>query len=226
MVELHYFGHSFFQLKDADSTILIDPVFDSSKTDIKKQAKIPTKPSSLKKISLILITNETAEHFDKSAVQEIALRDNSIVVGHDVVLQKLNIPRTQKATIYSNGEVNLRGVKVKSTTAHFPKSFYPLGYLVEMNGKKIYHAGVTSLHDSFEKIPSDIALLPISSRTMDVVDAVRATKILKPRIVIPMQYDIFESKKFDPKDFKRRISESVLKTETVILSPGQKYKLD
>jgi L-ascorbate metabolism protein UlaG (beta-lactamase superfamily) len=225
MVELQYFGHSFFQLKDDNSTILIDPIFDSTKTEMKKQAKIPAKVDSLKKASLILVTNETPEHFDKVAVQNLALRDNAIVVGHDVVLQQLNIPRTQKASIFSNGEVNLRGVKVKSTTAHFPKSFYPLGYLVEMGGKKIYHSGVTTLHDSFEKIPSDIALLPIGSRTMDVVDAVRATKILKPKIVIPMQCDIFEQKKLDPKDFKRRIEESVLKTETVILAPGQKFKL-
>jgi len=225
MVELFYYGHSFFQIKDGASNILIDPIFDSSKTDQKKLMKIPTSPSKIKKVSLILLTNETPEHFDKEAVQEIALRDNACVVGHDVVLQKLNLPRTQKVPTYSNSEVNVKGVKVTSKTAHFPKSFYPLGYLIDLNGTKIYHAGVTSLHDSFEKVSADVALLPLSSKTMDVVDAVRATKILKPTRVIPMQYDIFESKKFDPVDFKKRIEDSVLKTQTVILSPGQKFKL-
>lgn len=225
MVELQYFGHSFFQLKHGPSVLLIDPVFDNSKTDLKKIQKIPTSTSKLKKVSVILLTNETPEHFDPIAVQEIALRDNSTVIGHDVVLQKLNLPRTQKVPIYSNSEITVKGIKIKSKTAHFPKSFYPLGYLLDFDGKKIYHAGVTSLHDSFEKIQADVSLLPISSRTMDVVDAVRAAKILKSRMIVPMQYDIFESKKFDPVDLKKRIEDSVLKTDTIILNPGQKFKI-
>ena len=60
---------------------------------------------------------------------------------------------------------------------------------------------------------------------MDVVDAVRAAKILKSKMIVPMQYDIFEQKKFDPVDLKKRIADSVLKTDTVILNPGQKFKI-
>ena len=194
MVELQYFGHSFFQLKHGSSVLLIDPVFDSSKTVLKKNQKIPASSSKLKNVSIILLTNETPEHFDPVAVQEIALKNNSTVIGHDVVLQKLNLPRTQKVPIYSNTEITVKGVKIQSKTAHFPKSFYPLGYLLDFDGVKVYHAGVTSLHNSFEKIQADISLLPISSRTMDVVDAVRAAKILKSKMIVPMQYDIFEPK--------------------------------
>lgn len=225
MVELQYFGHSFFQLKHGSSTVLIDPIFDTSKTDLKKIGKIPTTTSKLKKISVILLTNETPEHFDPVSVQQIALRDNACVIGHDVVLQKLSLPRTQKIPIYSNSELTVKGIKIKSKTAHFPKSFYPLGYLIDFDGVKVYHAGVTSLHDSFEKIQADVSLLPISSRTMDVVDAVRAAKILKSKKIVPMQYDVFEQKKFDPQDLKKRIEDSVLKTDTIVLYPGQKLKI-
>jgi len=225
MVEVQYLGHSFFKVLDGSSSILIDPVFESSKTDLKKKCKFKAKISDFKKVSLILITNETPEHFDCAAVEEIAKKSNAIVVGHEVVLQKLNLPRNQKANILSNSEVNLRGVKIKSKTAHFPKSFYPLAYLLEVNGKKIYHAGVTALLDDFNQIKTNVALLPISSKTMDVVDAVRATKLMKPDFVIPMQHDIFEEKKIDTVDFKRRIEKSVLKTKPVLLEMGQTFKL-
>ncbi len=225
MVELQYFGHSFFKITDGKSSLLIDPVFESTKTEGKKKVKMRGKPSDFKNVSMIFITNETAEHFDKDAVQEIALKNNALVVAHEIALQKLSLPRTLKAPIVSNAETSLRGVKIKAKTAHYPKSFYPLGYLLELGGKKIYHAGVTSLLDDFNQVKTDIALLPISSRSMDVVDAVRATKLMKPEMVVPMQYDVFEEKKIDVPDFKRRIEKSVLKTKPVLMDMGQTIKL-
>ena len=225
MVDLQYFGHSFFKIAHDNSTILIDPVFDSTKTNFKKKLKIKAKPSDFKDVSLLLITNETPEHFDAGAVEDIARLNNAIVVAHEVALQKLNLPRTLKTPIVSNSEVTLRGVKIKTKTAHYPKSFYPLAYLLECDGKKIYHAGVTALLDNFNEVKANVALLPISSRSMDVVDAVRATKLIKPDMVIPMQYDVFEEKKIDIPDFKRRIEKSVLKTKPILLGMGETIRL-
>lgn len=225
MVDIQYFGHSFFKLSDSNSCVLIDPVFDSSKTDFKKKMKFKVKPNDFKKVSLILITNETAEHFDPIAVEQIAKKNNSLVVAHEIALQKLDLPRNLKAPIVSNADSTLRGIKIKAKTAHYPKSFYPLGFLLEMGGKKIYHAGVTSLLDDFNQIKTNVALLPISSRSMDVVDAVRATKLMKPDMVVPMQHDVFEEKKIDIPDFKRRIEKSVLKTKPVLMGMGETLKI-
>lgn len=225
MVDLQYFGHSFFKIAHNGSTILIDPVFDSTKTTFKKKLKIKAKPTDFKDVSLLLITNETPEHFDAAAVEDIAIQNNAIVVAHEIALQKLNLPRTLKTPIVSNSEVTLRGVKIRTKTAHYPKSFYPLAYLLECDGKKIYHAGVTALLDNFNEVKANVALLPISSRSMDVVDAVRATKLIKPDMVIPMQYDVFEEKKIDIPDFKRRIEKSVLKTKPILLGMGETIKL-
>jgi L-ascorbate metabolism protein UlaG (beta-lactamase superfamily) len=224
MVELQYFGHSFFKIADNCSTILVDPVFESTKTDGKKKVKFRVKPSDFKKVSMILITNETNEHFDPKAVEELSLKHNALVVAHEIALQKLNIPRNLKSPIVSNADIFLRGVKIKAKTAHYPKSFYPLGFLLELSGKKIYHAGVTSLLDDFNQVKTNIALLPISSRSMDVVDAVRATKLMKPDFVVPMQYDVFEEKKIDVPDFKRRIEKSVLKTKPLLMGMGETVK--
>ena len=226
MVELQYFGHSFFRVGDKGFNIIFDPVFDTTKTESKLQESIPIKSKQMKDISLILLGNETPEHFDSAAVEEIAVRNGATVVGHEIVLNKLNLPRNQKLAICSNSELFVKGVKIKSIIAHFPRSFYPMGYLVEIGGKKIYHAGVTSLLDTFAEIKADVALLPIGGKAaMDVIDAVRATKVMKPVHVIPMQYNTFELSKADPKDFKARIEKSLLKTKPVILSPGQTMRI-
>ena len=225
MVELQYFGHSFFKLKNKSGSILIDPLFNETKTKLKKNKKIPVKKDTLKNVSLILLTSEMEEHFDKAAVEKIAIDNNAIVVANDFILTDLNIPRCQKASVNPNKELFLKGYKIKAMTAHHPQCFCPTGYLIDDGGTKIYHAGVTSLIDSFSSIKADVVLLPMNGKSMDVVDVVRATKIMKPKTVIPMQYDMFDFGNLDPKELDRRIKDSVLKTETVILTPGKKIKV-
>jgi L-ascorbate metabolism protein UlaG (beta-lactamase superfamily) len=225
MAELQYFGHSFFKLKDGSETILIDPVFNTTKTVATKQQKIPVKKEDLKNISMILITNELDEHCDKAAIESIAKRENALVLAHDYILQDLELSRNQKISVSPNSELFLKGFKIKTAIAHNPKSFCPTGYIIEKGGKSLYHAGTTRLIDSFSGIKADTVILPVSPHTMDVVDVVRAAKIMKPKTLIPMQHDIFEIQKQDVKDLDKRIKESVLNTKTVLLTPGRKIRL-
>jgi len=93
-------------------------------------------------------------------------------------------------------------------------------------GKELYIIRDDSaLMDSFSSIKPDIAMLPIGGTlTMDLIDAVRATKTMKPDYVIPMHYNTFEEIKADPAEFKEQIEKSVLKTKPLIMKPGQALK--
>jgi L-ascorbate metabolism protein UlaG (beta-lactamase superfamily) len=226
MVELQYFGHSFFKINNNNESILIDPIFNDTKTNYKREKNIPIKKEDLKKISLILITNETEEHFDKDSVREIAIRNNAMVIANDFILNMLEIPRNLKKSLIANRDIQLKNIKIKPIIAHSPKCFCTTGYVIEMDNHKIYHAGITKLSDSFPSVNATIALLPISVTTMDVIDAIRVTKTIKPDFVIPMQHDLFNvTTKIDPKDFKKRIEESVLNTKTLIMESGKKVKI-
>ena len=211
MVELQYFGHSFFKIKNKSESILIDPVIINNKA----------KKSDFDDTSIILLTNEMPEHFDKNLINEIVSRGKAKVVAHDSILRQLNLPRTQKVSISANTEIVLNNFKIKTTTAHYPQSFYPMGYLIDCGGKSIYHAGVTALIDTFSKINPDVALLPLNKRSMDVIDVVRAAKMMKPKKLVPMQLEIGDLRN-SPIDLKKRIAESVLNTETIIMAPGKK----
>jgi L-ascorbate metabolism protein UlaG (beta-lactamase superfamily) len=101
-----------------------------------------------------------------------------------------------------------------------------LGYLISADNQSIYHAGDTELHDSFGEIKTDIALLPIGGAyTMDVVDAVRATKTMKPKYVIPMHYNTFDEIKADSNEFCQRINKSILKTKPIVMGIGETVEL-
>ena len=69
----------------------------------------------------------------------------------------------------------------------------------------------------------DVALLPIGGYyTMDIHDAARAVKMIRPRVAIPMHYNTFPRIKADPDLFACLVGEMC--TAVKILSPGEEYE--
>ena len=95
------------------------------------------------------------------------------------------------------------------------------GFIIEIKGKKIYHAGDTGLSMEMkllEREKIDIALLPIGGNfTMDIEDAVLAVDFIKPKKVIPIHYKTFEVINVEPEEFKKRVEN----VEVEILPPGR-----
>ncbi len=226
MVSIHYFGHSFFKIGFPDRNILIDPFVSSEKRDpaFERLVECEAKPQNLKDISLILVTHEHFDHFDKELIEKIASRDNSCIVASEPILQQLNLSKRFLHPIKMHQCIGLRGIEITAFSAHHPQAFYPLGFMVSYGGKSVFHSGDTDLIDDFAKIKPDVALLPIGGTyTMDCVDAIRAVKTMKPRYAIPMHYDTFKMIEQDPGEFKQKIEKSILKTKPVILKPGQSF---
>ena len=66
----------------------------------------------------------------------------------------------------------------------------PTGFIIEGEGKTIYHAGDTGLFGDMRLIGEihkpDVALIPIGNYyTMGPREAAKAVKLIKPAIVIP-----------------------------------------
>lgn len=225
-MKLDFFRHSFFKVSSKGINVLIDPYTDNR---AKQDCMVPLikcqySKKDFKGTDLILVTHEHFDHFEKETIEAVAKENNSFVVSHDSVLNELSLPADQLKPVNGFGSIELCGAKIDCFSAHHPNSFYPLSYLLTIGDKSVFHAGDTSLVDNFSKINPSIALLPIGGEdTMDVVDAVRAVKMMKPDYAIPMHYDTFNVIKADPMDFKSRIEKSILKTKPVILKPGASF---
>jgi L-ascorbate metabolism protein UlaG (beta-lactamase superfamily) len=97
-----------------------------------------------------------------------------------------------------------------------------LGYIINIEGKSIYHAGDTDLIPEMEDIGKiNVALLPIGGRdfTMNLTEAVQAAITIKPQVVIPMHR--FEA---DPQEFKKQV-ESISDIKVEPLKIGETYHL-
>lgn len=101
------------------------------------------------------------------------------------------------------------------------------GFLFEMGGKKIYHAGDTALISDMallEEEHVDVALLPIGDvYTMGPADALRAVKMIRPKLVIPMHYNTFPLIVQDPNAFADAVSGAGF--QATVLQPGESISL-
>jgi len=101
--------------------------------------------------------------------------------------------------------------------------------LTTLENEKLYLAGDTGLFGDMTLIGEeglDLAVLPIGGLyTMDPADALRAVKLLKPRLVIPIHYNSVKSLQQDVDQWKQQV-EAETNAKVVILKPGETYDLN
>ncbi len=147
----------------------------------------------------------------KRCVKELGKNITVIEAEKEVEIDKVRI----RAVEAYNREKNN-----KTKVAH--KKGIGLGYIINIEGKSIYHAGDTDLIPEMEDIGKiNVAFLPIGGRdfTMNLTEAVQSTITIKPQVVIPMHR--FEA---DPQEFKKQV-ENISDIKVEALKIGEIYYL-
>ncbi len=100
----------------------------------------------------------------------------------------------------------------------------PHGFVIEVDGTRIYHAGDTALIKDMELLEQqvDVALLPIGDNfTMGPEDAARAVDMIKPRVVIPIHFDTWPLIAQDTDSFRALVEP---RAEVVVLGAGEAWE--
>ena len=209
MATLRYFGHASFELVFGDTVLFIDPYFASG-----GERLLPSAVQDVhwvKRCDIILATHEHFDHLDKEAVTEIVERTYASVVAPGPALRQLKIQEKLKVDVKVGDKFELKGVGIEVVKAVHPQSEYPVGYIVEKDGLRVYHAGDTYEFAGMADIRCDYALIPIGGTyTMDMIDAEKAAREIKCRTVIPMHFGTFEKiRDANPEAFARSLAGKV-----------------
>ena len=226
-IELTWFGHGTWQISLPEHTILLDPFFDDNPSSPIKAAEVDA--------DFILISHGHFDHIADAAA--VANRTNATVVAIYEVAQWLAQNGEVKETIGMNigGGVQLPFGHVKMTPAlhssQLPDGSYggePAGFVLTLNGKRIYFACDTGLFSDMTLSGTrgiDLAVLPIGDLfTMGPDDSIEAIKLLRPKRVAPAHFNTWPPIEQDSDAWALRVKQET-DSDPVVLNPGGQFTL-
>ena len=189
---IHWLGHDTFYI-DGSKVVYFDP------WDVSGQPKA----------DVILISHD---HFDHCSPDDAAklVKPGTVIVTEPQSAAKLQ----GDVRVAAPGQtLDLGGVKVTTVPAYnTDKQFHPkgnswLGFVVEMDGVRVYHTGDSDFIPEMKDLKVDIALIPVSGTyVMDADQAVQAARAIKPKIAVPMHYDKIVGSSADAKKFAEALA--------------------
>jgi len=193
-IEISFIGHGSLIIKYNDNIVHIDPF--SRLTDY----------SVLPKADLILITHQHGDHLDLNAIKSILKESTSIIVTQKC---KESVDSLKNIIVMKNGDTQkLLNIDIEAIPAYNLVNkndkgdfFHPKGegngYILSINGKKIYIAGDTENTPEMKALKNiDIAFLPMNlPYTMTPEMVADAVKAFKPKILYPYHFGDTDTQK-------------------------------
>lgn len=191
--KIEWLGHDSFRLS-GEKIVYIDPW------------KISAGPPA----DVVLVTHDHFDHFSKDDIARVS-QPTTVVVGPASVVAKFkgNIVKAHRGD-----KLTVNGVAVEVVPAYnvhpdrlgfHPHSYGGVGYIVTLNGKRIYHTGDTDQIPEMNDIRCDIALIPVSGTyVLTASEAVQVANLLKPELAIPMHWDDIVGTWADANAFKEK----------------------
>lgn len=176
---LHWLGHDAFLLRAGGKIIYFDP--------FKLGQGLPP-------ADIICISHEHYDHCSPADVLPIQ-QPSTLIVTETQAAAKLKGLQGKIVTLAPGERCEVEGITIETVPAYNTnKQFHPqsnnwLGFILTVDGVRVYHAGDTDYIPEMNHIQADIALLPVSGTyVMTAEEAAQAAIAIGPKIAVPMHY--------------------------------------
>ncbi len=165
----------------------------------------------------IFLTHDHYDHYSVEDINKVLMRDTQFVVPEkmDKSVRK-STPAGRNLAVrpgqrYTAGELTFETVAAYNLLKPFhPKSSGWVGYILEIDGSRIYIAGDTDATPEAKAVKCNIALVPIGGTfTMDAKAAAGLVNIIKPKTAIPTHYGTLVGKPSDADTFERLVDKGI-----------------
>ena len=176
---------------------------------------------------LILITHVHFDHFSPDDIAKVKKPHTTFVMPAYHMREFFDAGFTNESAAFLvpyEKAKPLAGIDVETVPAYnVSKKFHPednawLGYVVGMDGVRVYIAGDTDDLPENRTIECDIALVPVGGTyTMDAREAAAFVNALKPAVAIPDHYGTVAGSAGDGEKFAKLVDPSI----QVVLKLGE-----
>ena len=225
MLKVTWLGHSCVTITNGKYNLIVDPFLSGNPAATAKADDI--------KADFILVSHGHNDHVGDAVA--IAKRTGALIITNYELANLFDSEGVQAHGMHIGGAHQFDFGRVKLTIAHHGGGYGPdasrytgppVGFLITIDGKTIYHPGDTGLFLDMKLIGDmnkiDLAFLPIGDNyTMGIDDAVKAVEFLQPKIVVPFHYNTWDLIAADPNVFAKKVKSA--KVEPV--KPGGTIEL-
>jgi L-ascorbate metabolism protein UlaG (beta-lactamase superfamily) len=222
-VAITWIGHASFLIQFTDLNVLVDPNFANWLFLLKRIKRSGLRIEDLPPIDLVLLTHAHFDHFHKPTLRRLPQPKIGVMpwgvgdLAHNLGFARVIELEWWESFSQRDWRVTLTpGKHWGARTLHDHHRGYG-GFVLEHQGRKIYHAGDSAYFEGFkqigEQLAPDVALLPIGAYHpesfrhvhMGPDEAVAAFQDLRARWLVPMHYGTFKLSFEDMDEPPRRL---------------------
>ncbi len=243
-----YLGHATVLIECGAVRLLTDPLLRDRVFHLRRQVA-PVDRAATEALDAVLISHLHADHLDLASLRSLG-PDTPLLVpaGAAAWLRGRGFTEVSELAVgesTSVGAVGVRAVAARHDGRRRPAGprAETVGYLVRGDSAVVYFAGDTECFEGMAELGDglDVALLPVAGwgptlgpGHMDALQAAQATRLLAPRIAIPIHWGTLLpmglGRRHRPRlgDPPQRFAEHVARlaphTQVVILAPGEELR--
>lgn len=257
MIELFWLGQAGFRLRDpvGGPTVFCDPFISANAA---RSWQAPVDAAALAQAHVILVSHEHTDHLDRPALQAAAQAPGSrftLVLPRPLIsdAEALSLPPERVVGAQPDEPIDLQGVHIYPVPARHGVNVSDaysfgeelsdgrvryLGYVVEIGGTRVYHAGDCIPYpghaERLSALQPDIALLPINGRdffresehnivgNMDFREAARLASDMGANILVPMHWELFPGNRGYPGDLVTYVADNFPGLSVLVMGRGKR----